>query len=84
MKRFITATATAAIISATSFGTAFSAEAEMSMVVDAVTRLLVELRIPSDEVDNLTIDQARRIVQIADSAERGDPTRIKVLEIVNE
>lgn len=84
MKRFITAAATAAVLSISSFGAAFAAEAEMSMVVDAVTRLLVELRIPSDNVDNLTIDQARRIVQIADSKEMGDATRAKVLQIINE
>ena len=84
MKHLITASATAAIISVTSFGAAFAAEAEMNMVVDAVTRLLVELRIPSDEVDNLTIDQARRIVQIAESKEMGDGTRGQVLAIINE
>ncbi len=84
MKRLITASATAAIISVTSFGAAFAAEAEMNMVVDAVTRLLVELRIPSTEVDNLTIDQARRIVQIADSKEMGDAARSQVLAIINE
>ncbi|MCV2872240.1 hypothetical protein OEZ71_08015 [Defluviimonas sp. WL0050] len=84
MKRLITASATAAIISVTSFGAAFAAEAEMNMVVDAVTRLLVELRIPSSEVDNLTIDQARRIVQIADSKEMGDAARSQVLAIINE
>jgi hypothetical protein len=84
MKRFITAAATAAIVSVTSFGTAIAAEAEMSMVVDAVTRLLIELRIPSTEVDNLTIDQTRRIVQIADSKEMGDAARSQVLAIINE
>lgn len=84
MKRLVTVAATAAIISVTSFGAAFAAEAEMNMVVDAVTRLLVELRIPSSEVDNLTIDQARRIVQIADSKEMGDAARSQVLAIINE
>ncbi len=84
MKRFITATATAAVLSISSFGAAFAAEQEMSMVVDTVTRLLVELRIPSDHVDDLTIDQTRRIVQIADSKEMGDATRSQVLAIINE
>ncbi len=84
MKRIITAFATAAILSVSSFSAAFAAEAEMTMVIDTVTRLLIDLRIPSEEVNNLTLDQARRIIQIADSAERGDPARIKVLEIINE
>ncbi|SPH25087.1 hypothetical protein DEA8626_04123 [Defluviimonas aquaemixtae] len=85
MKRTITAVATAAMLSVSTLtGAAFAAESEMNMVVDAVTRLLVELRIPSDNVGDLTIDQVRRIVQIADSHEMGDATRAQVLKIIDE
>jgi hypothetical protein len=56
----------------------------MTMVVDTVTRLLVDLKIPSDNVDKLTIEQVRQIVAIADSHEMGNGTRIQVLKIINE
>lgn len=85
MKRTITALATAAMLSVTTLaGAASAVEAEMNMVVDAVTRLLVELRIPTDKVDSLSIDQVRRIVQIADSKEMGDAARVQVLKIIDE
>ena len=56
---------------------------EMQMVEDTLKRLLVELKIPSETADRLTIDQARQIIQIADSREMGG-ARAQVLEIIGE
>lgn len=76
---------TAAILSATLFaGMANAAQTEMQMVEDTAKRLLIELNLPSDTIDNLTVAQMREIIAIADSKEMGDATRARVQKIIGE
>ena len=82
MKRSIL---TAAVLSATLFaGLANAAQTEMQMVEDTAKRLFIELNIPSDNLDHLTVAQLREIISIADGKEMGDATRARVLKIIGE
>jgi len=85
MKRTFTALATAAVLSVAALQVnAQATNNEMQMVEDTVIRLLIDLNIPSDNIKKLTLDQARRILTIAESKEMGDGVRAQVMSIINE
>ncbi|GEM_PF-1300124 len=85
MKRTFTALATAAVLSVAALQVnAQATNNEMQMVEDTVIRLLIDLNIPSDNIKKLTLDQARRILTIAESKEMGDGVRAQVMAIINE
>lgn len=85
MKRTFTALATAAVLSVAALqANAQATNNEMQMVEDTVIRLLIDLNIPSDNIKKLTLDQARRILTIAESKEMGDGVRAQVMAIINE
>lgn len=85
MKRTLSALATAAVLSVAALqANAQATNNEMQMVEDTVIRLLIDLNIPSDNIKSLTLDQARRILTIAESKEMGDGVRAQVMSIINE
>ncbi len=82
MKRSITAAA-AAVLSVALFASgAYAAQTEMQMVEDTAMKLLLELNLPTDNLDNLSVAQLRQIISIADSKEMGDGTRGQVQKIL--
>lgn len=85
MKRTLSALATAAVLSVAALqANAQATNNEMQMVEDTVIRLLIDLNIPSENIKALTLDQARRILTIAESKEMGDGVRAQVMSIINE
>lgn len=83
MNRTITAAAALLSVSLLASG-AFAAQTEMQMVEDTAKRLLIELNLPADSIDNLTVAQMREIIAIADSKEMGDATRARVQKILDD
>ena len=57
---------------------------EMKMVHDTVVSTLIELKLPTDGVDDLTMSQIQRIISIADGKEMGDAVRVQVQKILQE
>ncbi|GAB4386999.1 hypothetical protein [Albidovulum sp.] len=57
---------------------------EFDMVRDTVKKFLIELSLPTDNIDNLTMDQVHRIISFVDSREMGDAARVQVLKILQE
>lgn len=85
MKRTLSALATAAVLSVAALqANAQVTNNEMQMVEDTVIRLLIDLKIPSESIKSLTLDQARRILSIAQMQDTGDAARAQVLGIINE
>lgn len=82
MKR--TALALAAAITLAGFASGAQAMAEFTMVEDTLRAFLVELRIPAEKAENLTLAQMRQIIAIVDSKEMGDGARVQVLKIIGE
>lgn len=82
MKRTILALTAASALAG--FGSAAHAMAEFEMVQDTLRAFLIELRIPSEEMDKLTLAQMREIIAIVDSKEMGDGARAQVLKIIGE
>lgn len=85
MKRTIAAFTTAALLSVAALsGAANAAQDEMKMVHDTVVSTLIELGLPTDKVDALTMSQVQRIISIADGKERGEATKAMVQKIMGE
>lgn len=82
MKR--TALALAAALTLAGFASGAQAMAEFNMVEDTLKAFLIELRIPAEKADNLTLAQMREIIAIVDSKEMGDGARVQVLKIMGE
>ena len=82
MKR--TAFALAAALTLASLGSGAQAMSEFDMVEDTLRAFLIELRIPSEKADDLTLAQMREIIAIVDSKEMGDGARVQVLKIMGE
>jgi len=81
MKRTFLALAMTAAL--TVFASGAQAMAEFDKVQDTLRAFLVELNIPTDAMDNLTLKQMREIIAIADSREMGDGARTQVLGIID-
>ena len=77
MKRTFLALAMTAAL--TVFASGAQAMAEFDKVQDTLRAFLVELNIPTDAMDNLTLKQMREIIAIADSREMCDGARTQVL-----
>lgn len=82
MKRTILALAAASALAG--FGSAAHAMAEFEMVQDTLRAFLIELRIPSEEMDKLTLAQMREIISIVDSKKMNEGVRAQVLKIIGE
>ena len=80
MKRTLLALATTTAL--TVFASGAQAMQEFDMVQDTLRAFLVELKIPTDAMDNLTLKQMREIITIVDSKEMGDGARTQVLGII--
>jgi hypothetical protein len=80
MKRTFYALATAATLA--TFASGAQAMQEFDMVQDTLKAFLIELNIPADKMDNLTLSQIREIIAIVDSREMGDGARTQVLGII--
>ena len=80
MKRTLLALATTTAL--TVFASGAQAMQEFDMVQDTLKAFLVELNIPTDNIDNLTMQQMREIIAIVDSREMGDGARTQVLGIM--
>lgn len=76
--------ALAAAVSLGGFASGAYAMTEFDMVQDTLKMFLIELKIPTDKMDNLTMAQMREIITIVDSHEMGDAARAQVLKIIGE
>jgi len=85
MKHTIKALAVAALLSATALSASAQTNGdELTMVVGSVYRLLAELNLPTDNINNLTMAQIGAIIAIADSHEMGDAARVRVQKILGD
>ena len=85
MKHTIKALAVAALLSTTALSASAQTNGdELTMVVGSVYRLLAELNLPTDNINNLTMAQIGAIIAIADSHEMGDAARVRVQKILSE
>lgn len=81
MKKTIIALATAVALAG--FTTGAQAMEEFDMVQDTLKAFLVELKIPTDNIDDISLGQMREIIAIVDSREMGDGARVQVLGILS-
>lgn len=84
MKKTLTAVVAAALLSVATLPANAQASQEFDMVLGSVYRLLFELQLPTDGINNLSMGQVQQILALGGSREMGDGARARVQAILGQ
>lgn len=84
MKKTLAAVAASALLSVSALSANAQASQEYDMVLGSVYRMLSELQLPTDNINNLSMAQVQQILALGESREMGDGARARVQAILGQ